>query len=459
MLKTQTGTWSARDLSSSSSEEDLVPVLSKKYKGRRLVSSASFSSEENFSAPPSPHTCLTLAHSSSQSLSSSRYGSPEIDWESEEVVRSAASTEQGKLSNVHMARVSLLGKTLPSKLFHSRWAMEHDSEVRDFAKLTFRAPLVKEDDLLLRNHIGIPDIQALMAPEVDPALLSITGSSVSSDPTDQTFHNIQFKIADTVDPLLLMLDKAEKEGNAQKPSASSLLASRVALLKASGREVLIIGQSFNYISNIHRSRWLHAAGLSDLAPKSHEFTNLEDSYLFSPLLIQEVKGCYKARRSFSELKMSVPGYKKPFWTEGRPYRAAGASRKASHQAQYRHYSGRHKLPGGGRGAHSRGGSASKRNPMHSSKCASSYATKLEGYFLRQMGSKDFSKGFTTPPFKVPCPDICTPQRVEPSARCLPFLSFKSREDRVDRNVYRMGQSIVPNPKIRRFLETGPKRGL
>ncbi|CAH2275075.1 Tyrosine recombinase [Pelobates cultripes] len=446
----------ARDLSSSSSEEDLVPVLNKKYKGRRLVSSASSSSEENFSAPPSPHTRLSkrkfkgtgpqkrnsvfpsfehqkhlpeekgksrwrldspspsssraFAHSSSQSRPSSRYGSPEIDWESEEVVRSAASTERGKLSNVQMARVSLLGKTLPSKLFHSRWAMEHDSEVRDFAKLAFRSPLVKEDDLLLRNHIGIPDIQALMAPEVDPSLLSITGSSVSSDPTDQTFRNIQFKIADAVGPLLLMLDKAEKEGNAQKPSTSSLLASKMALLKASGRAVLIIGQSFNYISNIRRSRWLHAAGLSDLAPKSHEFPNLEDSYLFGPSFIQEVKGRYKARRSFSELKKSVPGYKKPFRTEGRPYRAAGASREASHQAQYRHYSGRHKLPGGGRGAHSRGGSASKRKPMHSSKCASSYATKLEGYFLRQMGSKDLSKGFTTPPVKVPSPEICTPQR-------------------------------------------------
>ncbi|CAH2222532.1 Tyrosine recombinase, partial [Pelobates cultripes] len=446
----------ARDLSSSSSEEDLVPVLNKKHKGRRLVSSASSSSEENFSAPPSPHTRLSkrkfkgtgpqkrnsvfpsfehqkhlpeekgksrwrldspspsssraFAHSSSQSRPSSRYGSPEIDWESEEVVRSAASTERGKLSNVQMARVSLLGKTLPSKLFHSRWAMEHDSEVRDFAKLAFRSPLVKEDDLLLRNHIGIPDIQALMAPEVDPSLLSITGSSVSSDPTDQTFRNIQFKIADAVGPLLLMLDKAEKEGNAQKPSTSSLLASKMALLKASGRAVLIIGQSFNYISNIRRSRWLHAAGLSDLAPKSHEFPNLEDSYLFGPSFIQEVKGRYKARRSFSELKKSVPGYKKPFRTEGRPYRAAGASREASHQAQYRHYSGRHKLPGGGRGAHSRGGSASKRKPMHSSKCASSYATKLEGYFLRQMGSKDLSKGFTTPPVKVPSPEICTPQR-------------------------------------------------
>ncbi|CAH2284360.1 Hypothetical predicted protein, partial [Pelobates cultripes] len=55
-----------------------------------------------------------------------------------------------------------------------------------------------EDDLLLRNHIGIPDILALTAPEVDPALLSITESSVSSDPTDQTFRNIQFKIADAV---------------------------------------------------------------------------------------------------------------------------------------------------------------------------------------------------------------------------------------------------------------------
>ncbi|CAH2284680.1 Hypothetical predicted protein, partial [Pelobates cultripes] len=163
-----------------------------------------------------------LAHSTSQSRAISRYVSPEIDWESEEVVRSAASTEQGKLSNVQMARVSLLGKTLPSKLFHYRWAMEDDSEVRDFAKLAFRSPLVKEDDLLLRNHIGIPDIQALMAPEVDPALLSIIGSSVSSDPTDQTFCNIQFKIADVVGPLLLMLDKAEKEGNAQKPSASSV---------------------------------------------------------------------------------------------------------------------------------------------------------------------------------------------------------------------------------------------
>ncbi|CAH2285446.1 Hypothetical predicted protein, partial [Pelobates cultripes] len=85
-----------------------------------------------------------FAHSSSQSRPSSRYGA-EIDWESEEVVRSAASTERGKLSNVQMSRVSLLGKTLPSKLFHSRWAIEHNSEVRDFAKLAFRSPLVKDD--------------------------------------------------------------------------------------------------------------------------------------------------------------------------------------------------------------------------------------------------------------------------------------------------------------------------
>ncbi|CAH2246396.1 Transposon Ty3-G Gag-Pol poly [Pelobates cultripes] len=351
----------ARDLSSSSSEEDLFPVLRKKNKGRRLVSSAISSSEENFSAPPSPHTRLSkhkfkgtgpqkrnsvfpsfehqkhlpekkdksrwrldspspsssraFAHSSSQSRPSSRYGSPEIDWESEEVVRSAASTERGKLSNVQMARVSLLGKTLPSKLFHSRWAMEHDSEVRDFAKLAFRSPLVKEDDLLLRNHIGIPDIQALMAPEVDPALLSITGSSASSDPTDQTFRNIQFKIADAVGPLLLMLDKAEKEGNAQKPFASSLLASKMALLKASGRAVLIIGQSFNYISNIRRSHWLHAAGLSDLAPKSHEFPNLEDSV---PRSFRRLKAVTRQGDPFQNSRSPSLATKSPFGQRGAP---------------------------------------------------------------------------------------------------------------------------------------------
>ncbi|CAH2219800.1 Hypothetical predicted protein, partial [Pelobates cultripes] len=168
-------------------------------------------------------------------------GSPEIDWECEEVVRSAASTERGKLSNIQMDRVSLLGKVLSSKLFHSRWAIEKDLEVRDFAKLAFRSPLVKEDDLLLRNHIGIPDIKALMAPEIDPALLSITGSSVSADPMDQTLRNVQFKIADAVGPLLLMLDKAEKEGSSHNPSLTALIASKMALLKASSRAVLIIG--------------------------------------------------------------------------------------------------------------------------------------------------------------------------------------------------------------------------
>ncbi|CAH2301722.1 Hypothetical predicted protein [Pelobates cultripes] len=160
-----------------------------------------------------------------------------------------------------MDRVSLLGKVLPSKLFHSRWAIDQESEVRDFAKLAFRSQLVKEDDLLLRNHIGIPDIQALMAPEIDPALLSITGSNVSADPMDQTLCNVQFKIADAVGPLLLMLDKAEKEGSSHNPSLTALLASNMALLKASSRALLIIGQSFNYISNIRRTRWLHAAGI------------------------------------------------------------------------------------------------------------------------------------------------------------------------------------------------------
>ncbi|CAH2223401.1 Hypothetical predicted protein [Pelobates cultripes] len=101
----------ARDLSSSSSEEDMVPVLHKKNKERQLVSSASYSSEEKNSAPPSPHTRLSMrkiqgtgsqkrnsvdksrwrldslspsssrafAHASSQSHSSSRHGSPEIE--------------------------------------------------------------------------------------------------------------------------------------------------------------------------------------------------------------------------------------------------------------------------------------------------------------------------------------------------------------------------------------------
>ncbi|CAH2300509.1 Hypothetical predicted protein [Pelobates cultripes] len=179
---------------------------------------------------------------------------------------------------------------LPSKLFHSRWAIEQESEVRNFAKLAFISPLVKEDDLLLRNHIGIPDIQALMAPEIDPALLSITGSSVSADRMDQTFRNVQFKIADAVGPLLLMLYKAEKEASSHNPSLPALLASKMALLKASSRAVLIIGQSFNYISNIRKTRWLLAAGMSDLAPKSHEFPNFENAFLFGPSFIQEVKG-------------------------------------------------------------------------------------------------------------------------------------------------------------------------
>ncbi|CAH2300512.1 Hypothetical predicted protein, partial [Pelobates cultripes] len=205
------------------------------------------------------------------------------------------------------------------------------------------------------------------------------------------------------------------------------------------------------------TRLLHMAGLSDLALKSHEFPNLEDSYFFGPSFIQEVKGRYKARRCFSELKKSFPGYKKTFWTEGSPCRSAGASREASHQAQYPHYSGKHKLPGGSRGAHSRGGPASKRTPMHSSKCASSHATKLEGYFFRQMGCKDFSKGFTTSPFKISSLEVCTRQRGEPSARCLPLPRFKSRENRVGRHVhYRMGKSVVPNLQIRWFLEAGSK---
>ncbi|CAH2296370.1 Hypothetical predicted protein, partial [Pelobates cultripes] len=75
-----------------------------------------------------PFSSRAFGHSSSQSQSSSRHGSPEIDRESEEMVRSAASTDLRKVSNVQMARVSLLGKTLPSKLFHYRWTMEHNSE-------------------------------------------------------------------------------------------------------------------------------------------------------------------------------------------------------------------------------------------------------------------------------------------------------------------------------------------
>ncbi|CAH2220291.1 Hypothetical predicted protein [Pelobates cultripes] len=275
-----------RDLSSSSSEEDIVPVSKRKKKA--CLSSLSSEDELDF-GPISPHsrsqhfkgtvppkakrvfpafqvskqfshkmdktrlsavrplpsTSRAFAHSSSLSRSCSRQGSPEIDWECEEVVRSATSTERGKLSNIQMDRVSLLGKVLPLKLFHSRWTIEQESEVRDFAKLAFRSPLVKEDDLLFRNHIGIPDIQALMAPEIDPALLSITGSSVSADPMDRTFRNVQFKIADAVGPLLLMLDKAEKEESSHNPSQPALLASKMALLKASSRVVLIIGQSFN----------------------------------------------------------------------------------------------------------------------------------------------------------------------------------------------------------------------
>ncbi|CAH2320092.1 Hypothetical predicted protein [Pelobates cultripes] len=305
----------ARDLSFSSSEEDMGPVLRKENKERRLHQKHLPEKKDKSRwrlANPSPSSSRAFAHFSSQSRSSSRHSFPEIDWVSEEVVRSAASTERGKLSNVQKSRVSLLGKTLPSKLFHSRWVMEHDSEVRDFSKLAFRSPLVKEDDLLLRNHIGITDIQSLMAPDVVPALLSITGSSVSTDPTDQTFHNIQFKIADTMGPLLLMLEKAEKEGNAQKPSASSLLASKMTLLKTSSGSVLIIGQSFNYISNIRRTRWLHAAGMSDLAHKSHEFTNLEDFYLFSPSFIQRLKAIIRQRDHFQSSKSPFLATRSPF---------------------------------------------------------------------------------------------------------------------------------------------------
>ncbi|CAH2295484.1 Hypothetical predicted protein [Pelobates cultripes] len=176
-----------------------------------------------------------------------------------------------------------------------------------------------------------------MAPEIDPALLSITGSSVSADPMDQTFCNVQFKIADAVGPLLLMLDKAEKEGSSHNPSLPALLASKMARLKASSRAVLIIGQSFNHISNIRRTRWLHAAGRADLAPISHEFPNFENSFLFGPSFIQGVKGQYKAKRPFSDLKKSILSYKKPFRTEGCSYRATGSSWEVNKQAHFRHH--------------------------------------------------------------------------------------------------------------------------
>ncbi|CAH2223922.1 Hypothetical predicted protein [Pelobates cultripes] len=153
-----------------------------------------------------------------------------------------------------------------------------------------------------------------MVPGNDPALLSISRGNVPVDPMDQTFCNIQYKISDALGPLLLILVKAEREGSSHSPSLPTLLASKMEHLKASSRAMLIIAQSCNYISNIHRTRWLRSAGMSDLAPKSHKFPNLVDSFLFSPSAMQEVKGRYK-------LKKSVPGCKKPFQTKGHSYMA------------------------------------------------------------------------------------------------------------------------------------------
>ncbi|XP_069824667.1 uncharacterized protein [Dendropsophus ebraccatus] len=303
-----------------------------------------------------PSTFLATLHKETASVSSARlsthsqdslyeaFASPElspqniVDWECDNVARSAASSERGLRSDLQMNRVGLAGKTPPNKLFSQRWAIAKSSDVRDFAQLAFRATLNKEDDLVLRNHIGIPDIQALIAPEIDPALLSITGNPVSNDTTDNTMRNIQFKIADAVGPLLLMLSKAEQEGTRPSNDLKTLRSSKMALLKATSRAALMIGQTFNYVTNIRRARWLTAAGMSDLAPKSHEFPNLETSNLFGPDFIQEVKGRYRARKSFADLKKPTYPFKKPFRTEGRSYRSQGQTRDYNQGHTRKHFS-------------------------------------------------------------------------------------------------------------------------
>ncbi|XP_041446450.1 uncharacterized protein LOC121403066 [Xenopus laevis] len=265
-----------------------------------------------------------------------------VDWESEEVNLSYTSGDKGECSHLQMTRVNLQGRQPPAKLTAKRWCIDKDTEVYNFLHLGFRTPLVREDELILRSHVGIPDMSQLVAPELDPALISILGNqALKADIMDQSLRNIQFKIADAIGPLVLMLVKAEQEGpDTEHLPRTTLLASRIAMLQAISRASLIIGQTFNHVTNIRRARLLKSAGLADLAPKSSECPNTSTPHLFGPDFIQEVKSRYKAKKSFADIKPTKRFSAKPFRKEGWFSRAQESSRvgQGSHQSTFKNRS-------------------------------------------------------------------------------------------------------------------------
>lgn len=70
-----------------------------------------------------------------------------------------------------------------------------------------------------------------------------------------------------IQPAIYYLWSQKQKGNVSAGLGNrDILSSKMTLLEEASRAALLVGQVFNYVTNIQRARWLIATGMTGIVP-------------------------------------------------------------------------------------------------------------------------------------------------------------------------------------------------
>lgn len=166
--------------------------------------------------------------------------------------------------------------------------------------LAFRLPLSVEHQSRLRFHVGVPDVPAVAAPEVDQSILDLLVSKgvVSSrqeldkllGPVEET-RSIQCRVSESVSPLILAVQNFELDklkGVLDSLSPSQLKEKLASVIAACHLAVVLAGQTHTYLSKLRSNGLLQATGLKKIAPSPLDFPNLSTAELLGPHFMDDL---------------------------------------------------------------------------------------------------------------------------------------------------------------------------
>ncbi|XP_048477489.1 zinc finger protein 638 isoform X2 [Rhincodon typus] len=195
---------------------------------------------------------------------------------------------------LHWAGGPLKGSLDDKNCWKAMTYRETPLECHILLPLAFRLPLSLEHQNRLRFNVGIPNIPAVAAPEVDqPMFQLLVSKGVVSTKQEldnllgviEATRSIQSRVTETVSPLILAAQKFELDklkGDFESLSRDQLKERLLSAITACRLAVVLAGQTHTFLSELRSDRLLRATGMEKIAPSPLDFPNLSTADLLGP---------------------------------------------------------------------------------------------------------------------------------------------------------------------------------